>query len=246
VIIYLSSKYIFSSLKERERLKVEIAANNICKKIDLYTGDVCASESARFRLHDKGLVNFYDKNIEWDMPNDESVPYFLGKAFNPEEGGRIRYYPRIKGVFGSVDIIIFMARLILEKIGEYDAYNGFVDFRCHVVSYNPNGGEVAATPDLIHSDNVGKTAIFLLEKNNIDGGMNEFFTNEAEGLRRSEVKNSPILSVDLNSLLDGVIWDDRSYTHYVTPVSCRKSEEPGRRVVIIFDVGCERASNYVK
>ncbi|MFK5950724.1 MAG: 2OG-Fe dioxygenase family protein [Methylococcales bacterium] len=104
------------------------------------------------------------------------------------------------------------------------------------IKYVPRQGEDAVpTPTIVHQDQDWAFCVFLITRENVEGGKNSFVKKEHVGKELHEVPTDDILQqCTFTELFDGVSVDDQKIGHHVDAVSLKHGEHIGERTILIL------------
>jgi len=216
---------------------VEIGMKLLCEAIEM--DKKSAQVPLRPRLYDEGECQIGEEcKVEWSRQEQECLEYYLPREFNREQDEKRFYgrFPRRTEIDVFLGVIISCISIQSPHI-RYSPGASRLGFRCHLIGYYPElAADSHATPDYIHQDNVGTTSIFLLRKENVIGGLNQFYALSACEMAPEEAQNLLVKSFSLDKPGDMLIWEDNLIAHYMTPVRRETARKGATRIVLITDV----------
>lgn len=104
------------------------------------------------------------------------------------------------------------------------------------IKYVPRvGKDAVSTPITVHQDQDWAFCVFLINRENVEGGENSFVSKEHVGKELHEVPADGILKkYTFMNVFDGVSVDDQNIGHHVAPVSLKHGKGAGERTILIL------------
>lgn len=224
---------------------LEYIAGQLASQVyDFKTNDYRCSNERRRRL-DEGYVDVENLEIRWCQANsntydgEETIEFNAPKYSDQEISSEIRSYRRILKSRQINQLLAILTKTFVKKVENIEnrELGRFVYARFHVIGYFPELNLLSkAIPDMIHQDDVEWTQIILLEKINIEGGVNMFFSVNAAGKNHNELIGTEIVTINMKNFFDSIAWDDRKSSHFVTPMSKKENGRAGSRIILIIDI----------
>ena len=196
-----------------------------------------------------GYANIYHLN---------DLLYFLYPEYDPQNGHFIQSYnlpsdvnPDFKNASGQKprNYIALDADLVANKALHKIIHIGYqmsplpqefedkpMEVEIQFIKYVPRDGQDAvSTPTIVHQDQDWAFCVFLINRENVEGGENSFVTKEHVGKELHEVPKDGVLKrYTFNHLFDGVSVDDQKIGHHVAPVSLKYGKGTGERTILIL------------
>lgn len=131
--------------------------------------------------------------------------------------------------------------LIWHNLGEVPWENPLtivsVQFNVHLIRYAPRPGYLAfASPNRVHCDGEAITFAHLVERYNVEGGINIIAPVKYANHQPAAVPPDDILlKTTLENSLDSYAVVDARVSHYVSPMSVMPGFERGFRDILLID-----------
>lgn len=157
----------------------------------------------------------------------EDQRHFQTRFYNNLNGGVVRDYPCFQaealenGVFQS---LLECARSSVARARPDVAAWRFEAHQFRIVASDEEKGK--PVPEGIHRDGVDYVFIFMINRQNVRGGVSRVY--QLDGHLMAEMK--------LKQSLDFMVVNDHSVYHYVTPIHPLNSQYPAHRDVLVITV----------
>jgi hypothetical protein len=194
----------------------------------------------RFRSFAQGILSPKTASVAWKpgSPGHDGsleIDYWQGADYQPEHGGVVRLFRR------ATDEV--MARALLNKLIWWDLWlTGMAETNeallcgVHFVRMNATPGcPSMATPDCLHRDGEPFTIVHLLERQDVDGGVNHIAPPQYASCQIRDVPQCDLISFSLDEPLQSYIVDDAAVCHHVTAVTCNEAASLGTRTAILIE-----------
>lgn len=184
------------------------------------------SPSARTLRWKPGIVG-KDGTIE--------VEYEQETEFQPEYGGVRRRFARASNRVLQSSLIRKLIWFDFDLIGWAGASEplqcGFHLVRLQALPGKPS----RSTPDCLHRDGQPYTAVHLVSRHDVTGGLNYIAPPRYSGRNVDELPADALTTFTLTEPLDSYIVDDAAVCHHVSAVGCAPGAASGSRTVMLID-----------
>lgn len=92
-----------------------------------------------------------------------------------------------------------------------------------------------STPDCLHRDGQPYTAVHLVSRHDVTGGLNYIAPPRYSGRNVDELPADALTTFTLTEPLDSYIVDDAAVCHHVSAVGCAPGAASGSRTVMLID-----------
>ncbi len=195
-------------------------------------------QKIRARWVSYGYIDPGNERLWFDAPTfdettgDEFSRYNLEDNTNPEAKGIDRKYTAIpKDIEKNLAFqkLIYLGYLMTPVLERDKALQRI---QAHIIRYTPREDAPSiATPDTFHQDDFS-FCVFLLERSNVEGGVNYFAPTDCAGKMLSEVGGQFLCEKTLSDPLSAYAVNDRKVAHYVSSITA--DGDPATRTILIL------------
>lgn len=157
--------------------------------------------------------------------------HYQTRFYNTLNGGVFREYPCFQEA--TLDNTVFQSLLNTARASVIEAKPQVEQWRFEAHQFRILANEAEKgkpVPEGIHRDGVDYVFIFLIDRENVRGGVSRVY--KPDGHLMAEMK--------LKTPLDFMVVNDHAVYHYVTPVHPRNSDQPAHRDVLVITVRSEQ------
>ncbi len=182
-------------------------------------------DGGTYRLRRYGRFTFNPK--EGSLEIQKNITYFQSKDYNPLNGGEVRKFaPLTEETINNP----FLRALILFNFSQLpipeELYNGLWNVGIHQIRIIAEPGKPGnPTPEGIHKDGEMFTVQHMIQRKNIEGGVNSAYDNS----------KNPIGSWTQKVPFDSFYFEDDAIYHGVTPIESKDKNNPGVRDILLID-----------
>ncbi|KVE31054.1 2OG-Fe dioxygenase family protein [Burkholderia sp. TSV86] len=163
------------------------------------------------------------------------IEYQQATEFQPEYGGVRRRFLRANDHVLQLSLIHRLIWFDFDLTG-WTGRDEPLQCGFHLVRLNAVPGKPSrSTPDCLHRDGQPYTAVHLVNRSGVSGGLNYIAAPRYAGERITEVPADALTTFMLTEPLDSYIIDDAAVCHHVSAVACAPGARSGARTVMLID-----------
>lgn len=196
----------------------------------------------RSRWVSYGYVDYMNGKLWIDHPSHNAKSgttfsqYNLMPDTNPELAGVNRQYEpmplkvRENACFKK---LVYLGYL-MSPVHAGDSDNPALQrFQAHLIRFTPREGiDSVATPDAFHQDDDFAFCVYLLERNNVEGGVNYFAPLDCSGMSLKDAYPKVLCEKTLLNPFSAYTVNDRIVSHYVSSIASR-GDGAARSILIL-------------
>lgn len=239
-----------------ENIPVELDHTDL-RSLAIYSQDLPLDQfggSRRYRAYAEGEMDPRRRTITWrpgrvNERGGEEIDYVQSSEFQPEHGDEIRTFQKI------CDHVLSLPLVSTTMWFDY-GLTPFADelrpVTCgfHLINLRPAHGQSArVTPDCFHQDGQPYTAVHLVQRDHVQGGITYVAPPVFVGHSLESVSVSEMTGFTLDAPLDSYVVNDLAVVHYVSAVEAISNVKDGCRIVMLIDfveAAVDRPANIVK
>lgn len=196
--------------------------------------------NGRHRCYAEAIVTPSRRTLHWKpgivgKTGALEIEYVQETEFQPEYGGVRRRFSRTSDHVLQLPLINKLIWFDLDLTGLADRAEpllcGF-----HLIQLKALQGRPSrSTPDCLHRDGQPYTAVHLVNRSGVSGGLNYIAPPQYSGRDVRDVPADELSCFTLTEPLDSYIINDEAICHHVSAVTCSPGMDIGSRTVMLID-----------